>query len=456
MSTAEESRFLNTAPVLQAVRSIAVPMLVMMLTNIGFSYLDIFYVARLGDEALNAVDICFPLVNLCSAVVYGGLGTGVSAAVSRRHAVGDDKASESSLKAGFLIAVPLSLLFTLPIIFGKSFLFSEAKSPAAREMAYDYCFWYFLFIILMALGAVASSAMRGSGNAKRPAFYSLICMAANAILTPIFCFSELHIGSLELGSGLGMGVKGAAISTVIAYTLFSMMLFYDLLTSKDGLKLSGFTFKIDKAIFSKILNASFIAALMPMMTNIVILFVLKFMSKRSDAMLDAFSLAKRFELYLIQLSVCLGAGAMVVIGASHATGNFERGKEAFRVSLKVLFSFAVPVVLFMFFGSQLYYMTLTENQQIITEGQQYFVWGSLNSLFLCGIIILNFCFQGLGRPALPLPFTLFSVLVIQGLGAALIIPNGYSPNIYYGLCSVGSLLTFLLVRKVFLRAVNEE
>ena len=190
----DNTSLLNEGPVFKAICSIMLPMAIMMTTNVAFSYLDAWYISRLGSDALNAIDISFPLINLCSAVLYGGLGTGVSAAVARKYALKDHQRSETCLKTGLIFAVPLSLFFTLGIIFGKSFLFSEAKNATSRAMAYDYCFWYFLFISLMAVGAVTSSAMRGAGYAKRPAIYSLICMALNAILTPLFVFPKLNLG----------------------------------------------------------------------------------------------------------------------------------------------------------------------------------------------------------------------------------------------------------------------
>ena len=440
----DNSKILTEGPVLKALNSIMIPMAIMMVTNVGFSYLDAWYISRLGQEALSAIDISFPLVNLCSAVLYGGLGTGVSAAVARKQSKGHEDASQSSLKMGFLLAIPLALFFTFGIILGKDIVFSVADSDVVRELAYEYCFWYFLPVIIMAWGAVTSSAMRGAGYAKKPAIYSLICMGINAVLTPLFAFDY----------GLDMGIKGAAISTVVAYVIFSLLLLKDLINGSQGFKFFDFSLKIDKGILKAIFVASSIAALLPMMTNIVIYIILKFMKYRSIDIQDAFSLAKRFELYSIQLTVCLGAAAMVVIGASHE--NHERVKEVLKKSLQLLFLFGIPITVIMAFNSDLYYGTLTNNEAIINEGKNYFVFGGLNMLFTCAIILMNFVFQGLGKPAAPIPFSLTSVILVQGGIGFYLIHSGYDTTVYYGLISAATTITFFLILLKFRSVLRVE
>ncbi|MCM8540427.1 MAG: MATE family efflux transporter [Lentisphaeraceae bacterium] len=450
----DNSKLLSEGPVSQALNSIMVPMAIMMVTNVGFSYLDAWYISRLGENALSAIDISFPLVNLCSAILYGGLGTGVSAAVARRQAKNDQAGCQSSLKMGFLLAIPLALFFTFGIVLAKDQIFSIADNEAIKEMAYEYCFWYFLPVIIMAWGAVTSSAMRGAGYAKKPAIYSLICMGINGILTPLFSFDSLNLGFTEIGIGFDMGIKGAALSTVIAYTVFSLFLLKDLIKGSQGFKFFEFKLNVDRSILKAIFVASAIAALLPMMTNIVIFIVLKFMKSHSVEIQDAFSLAKRFELYAIQLTVCLGAATMVVIGASHE--NHARVKEILVKALKMLFYIGVPITIFMAFSSSTYYSTLTLNGEILEEGQRYFLYGGLNMLFTCAIILLNFAFQGMGKPAAPIPFSLTSVILIQGVIGIALLNKGYSTAFYYGLISAGATVTFALILIRFFRMLESE
>ena len=306
-------------------------------------------------------------------------------------------------------------------------------------MAGVYSFWYFLFFPLMAFGSVMGAAMRGAGNAVRPAVYSIGCILLKAVLTPLLCFQ------------LNMGIRGAALATAVSFLLFFVLMATDLLRGTHGLSRAWLKVRPGSSVFAGILRSGFVAAQIPVLASVVLLIVLQVMSARSSALADAFSLAKRFELYLIQLTVCLGCGMMVVMGASKAAGNEHRVREALRASLKLLFWAAMPVALFMFFCSDLFYGSLTSDPVIINEGRKVFVWGGFHMLFTLGMILLNFGFQGIGRPIRALPFLLFSIGLVQGGGSWLLRNASIDSAGYYALISVGSAVAFLLALRTLAR-----
>ena len=84
----DKTQLLTRGPVLRAIASIAIPMVLVMVVNAVFSYLDLWFIARLGPDALHAMDVLFPYVSLSNALVYAGLGTGVSVVVARQATCG--------------------------------------------------------------------------------------------------------------------------------------------------------------------------------------------------------------------------------------------------------------------------------------------------------------------------------------------------------------------------------
>ncbi len=452
---ADAGHLLREGPVFKAICSIAVPMAVVMAVNAAFNYLDIWYISRLGSDALHAMDILFPYINLSSALIYGGLGTGVSVVVARQFAAQGQCNAETCLRAGLLIAIPLSLFFAAGVLFGSDFLFGAAANETSRQMARLYGFWYFLFIPVMAFGSVISAAMRGTGNAARPAVYSVLCILLKAVLTPLISFTSVSFPFMKC-PGLGLGMKGAAIATVISYSAFFFLLAGDWLRGSQGQRTARVRLRPEPAVFKGILTSGVIAAQIPLLAGIVLLLVLNVMGERNASLADAFSLAKRFELYWIQLTVCLGCGVMVVMSASRGGGNIQRVQEILRVALKIFFGFGIPVMLLMFFYSDVFYKSLTSSPGIVTEGKKYFTWGSLNMLFTLGFILLNFGFQGIGRPARPFPLLLFSVVLIQGGGGWLLRNEQFSTAGYYLLISGGSAVAFFLALRAFIKSTNSQ
>jgi len=450
-----KANLLREGPVFQAICSIAVPMAVVMAVSALFNYLDIWYISRLGADALHAMDILFPYINLSSALIYGGLGTGVSVAVARQCTARNDFCASTCLKAGLLLAIPISLFFTAGVLFGKDVLFRAAANENSRQMAWQYSFWYFLFIPVMAFGSVISAAMRGIGNAVRPAVYSVSCILFKALLTPLLSFKTISFWFVEC-SGLGMGMTGAAIATVISYSVFCLLLVNHLLHGSHGRWAARAGLKPAPSVFKGILKSGAIAAQVPILASIVLLLVLNVMGERNASLADAFSLAKRFELYLIQLTVCLGCGVMVAMSASRDNENTQRIQEILQVALKILFGLGIPLMVLMFFYSDVFYKSLTSSPGIVIEGRKYFTWGGLNMLFTLGFILLNFSFQGIGRPARPFPFLLFSVVLIQGGGGWLLRSEQFSSTGYYVLISAGSAAAFFLALRAFSKSMVEH
>lgn len=429
-----KAQLLTRGPVLRAIASIAIPMALVMVVNAVFSYLDLWFIARLGPDALHAMDVLFPYINLSNALVYAGLGTGVSVVVARQSTRGG-ASWEGVLKAGLVLAIPLSLIFVLGAVCGKDVLLRALGTDASRAMAGIYSFWYFLFFPIMAFGAVISSAMRGTGHALRPALYSVGCILLKALLTPLLSYESV---------GLGWGIQGAAVATVIAYTLLFLLLIGDLYRGRAGLQIRHLNANPDRQVYQRIMRSGIVAAQVPVLASVVLLLVLDVMAARSVSMADAFSLAKRFELYLIQLTVCLGCGTMVVMSASLESGNAARVWSTMRSALKVLFAAGVPLVLGMGLFSDVFYQSLTTESAIISEGRKYFTYGGLHMLFTLGIILLNFGFQGVGQPFRALPYLFFSIVLVQGGGSWLLRSALLDSSVYYLFISAGSALAFFM------------
>jgi Na+-driven multidrug efflux pump len=206
--------------------------------------------------------------------------------------------------------------------------------------------------------------------------------------------------------------------------------------------------------FATVIRSAWVAILVPFLSCLVLMVALGVMDAQDSAVAEAFSLAKRFELYLIQLAVCLGSGTMVVISSSLAVTNYRRARETMRTALILLFLGGIPVMIWMFLRSEWFYQSLTSNASIIAFGRDYFVWGGISTLFTVGIIVLNFIFQAIGRPERALPFLTLAIVVVQG-GGSWILHAGLIDYIgYLVLMSAGAVISFTLAL-VYLMNVDE-
>ena len=204
----------------------ALPMLVAQILNLLYNIVDRIYIARIaevGTAALGAVGLCFPLIVIITAFVnLFGNGGAPLFAIQRgqkdeRKALAIMNTSLTMVCASAIVLMVIGFLFARPILI----LFG------ASDNSLVYALPYMMIYLLGTLPSMVAVGMNPFINAQG---YSLIGMCsvavgagANLLLDPLFIF------------GLGFGVRGAAIATVLSQCLSAIFVFY-FLTKKSELK----------------------------------------------------------------------------------------------------------------------------------------------------------------------------------------------------------------------------
>ena len=204
----------------------ALPMLVAQILNLLYNIVDRIYIARIaevGTAALGAVGLCFPLIVIITAFanLFGNGGAPLFAIQrgqkDERKAVAIMNTSFTMVCASAIVLMVIGFLFARPILI----LFG------ASDNSLVYALPYMMIYLLGTLPSMVAVGMNPFINAQG---YSLIGMCsvavgagANLLLDPLFIF------------GLGFGVCGAAIATVLSQCLSAIFVFY-FLTKKSELK----------------------------------------------------------------------------------------------------------------------------------------------------------------------------------------------------------------------------
>ena len=204
----------------------ALPMLVAQILNLLYNIVDRIYIARIAEEgtaALGAVGLCFPLIVIITAFanLFGNGGAPLFAIQrgqkDERKAVAIMNTSFTMVCASAIVLMVVGFLFARPILI----LFG------ASDNSLVYALPYMMIYLLGTLPSMVAVGMNPFINAQG---YSLIGMCsvavgagANLLLDPLFIF------------GLGFGVRGAAIATVLSQCLSAIFVFH-FLTKKSELK----------------------------------------------------------------------------------------------------------------------------------------------------------------------------------------------------------------------------
>ena len=199
--------FLGTEPIGKLLFKLAVPTVIAQLVNMLYNIVDRIYIGHMpgdGSMALTGVGVCMPLIMIITAF-SAFVSTGGAPRASISMGKGDNKTAEKLLSGCLSMQVIISLVLTAVIlIWNRNILLAFGGSENTIGYATDYMNIYAVGTIFVQITLGMNAFITAQGFAKTGMITVLIGAVCNIILDPIFIF------------GLKMGVKGAALATVIS------------------------------------------------------------------------------------------------------------------------------------------------------------------------------------------------------------------------------------------------
>ena len=224
----QEKDFLGTEPVGRLLFKLAVPTVVAQLINMLYNIIDRIYIGHIpgaGSLALTGVGVCMPIIMIVSAfaaLVSAGGAPRASIAMGR----GDMDSAEETLGGCFVLQILISLLLTaVLLLFGKRFLLMFGASSNTIDYAIAYLNIYALGTIFVQLTLGMNAFVTAQGFTKISMISVAVGAILNLILDPVLIF------------GLQMGVRGAALATVLSQAVSCLFVIAFLCSRRTRLKL---------------------------------------------------------------------------------------------------------------------------------------------------------------------------------------------------------------------------
>ncbi|KGO14162.1 MATE family efflux transporter [Clostridium botulinum] len=345
---------------------LSVPAIIAMLINAIYNIVDTMFVGMLNNtSAIAAVSIVYPLFMFIGAI---GVMFGAGGASYLSRLLGEKKKEEAdkTLTSTIIIGCIFSLIFTvISIIFLDKFLLMYGATETIMPYAREYGYTIVLGAVFTIGTGIMSNTIRAEGNSKYSMIATCIGGVINIILDPIFMFK------------FDMGIKGAAVATVISQIVSFVFLLRYYYSKKSYIKLGIKFFKPTFNMFFEILKIG-----IPIfVTQVLASFALGFMNLGAkpygDAAVAAMGIVFRVMSIGFYIVFGIGQGFQPVAGYNYGAKNFTRLKEAVKLSIKwSVVSGIVISILFIVFAEGCM-LIFTRDREVINIGIKAFRAASL-------------------------------------------------------------------------------
>ena len=337
-----EENILGKEKIGKLMRKFSIPCIISMLVNSLYNIVDQIFIGwGVGYLGNGATNIVFPLNMICLAFALM-IGDGTSAYLSLK--LGEKKKDEAKrgVANGILTSILISIVFFVVILaLLPQLLNLFGCTEALRPYALDYGFIIATGLPFMMVGTTLNSIIRADGSPK----YSMVSMVSgallNTILDPIFIFV------------FNMGVKGAAIATIVSQVLtFILNICY--IKRFKSVKLDKKDFKLNGKAVGKLLSLG-ISSFITQMSIVFVMAVENNMLKKCGANSDfgseipitVLGIVMKISQILNSIILGIAVGAQPIIGYNYGAGKNDRVKETLKKVLGL--SIIVSTIAFILF-----------------------------------------------------------------------------------------------------------
>ena len=331
----KNKEFLGTEPIGKLLLKLAIPTVIAQLVNMLYNIVDRIYLGHMpgdGTLALTGIGVCTPIILFVSAFAALICSSGAPRASIFMGEGKYDKAEET-MGGCFTLQVLVSLVMTvLLLIFGEKLLWAFGASGNTISYATDYMDIYALGTIFVQLTLGMNAYITAQGDAKMAMITVIIGAVCNIILDPIFIFA------------LDMGVKGAALATIISQGVSCVWVVGLLFGKRFVLRLKKQYLRIKaRVVLPCIALGSAMFVLQVSESVISVAFNSSLLKYCGDVAVGAMTILASVMQFAMLPMQGIGQGAQPITSYNYGAKNVDRVKKTFRLLLIICLIYSVVV-----------------------------------------------------------------------------------------------------------------
>jgi putative MATE family efflux protein len=411
-------------------------MLVTMVFQTLYFLVDLYWVGRLGKEAVAAVGVAGNLQFIVLAVSQM-LGVGATTLVS--HAAGQRNQERALLvfnQAQLLSLVVGGIFLGIAMLVRPWYVQQLSADAATAQMAAEYLLWFIPAMALQFAVVAMGAALRGVGNFKPGMVVQTATVILNLVLAPFLMFGW--------GTGYALGVAGAAIATFIAVLVGVAWLATYFLPRDAFLRFVGRDMKPQLSLWSAMLKIGLPAGAEFALMAVYLFIVYRIAAPFGAAAQAGFGIGMRVVQALFMPVVALGFAVAPVAGQNVGARLGTRVKDVFRSACSMSAGYMLFAALVCNIAPAAMVAVFSPDQRVIAVGDEYLRIISWNFVASGLVFVTSSMFQALGNTIPSLVASVSRLLIIAVPAVWLASFPGFELR-WIWLLSVAAILTQLVI-----------
>ncbi len=326
---------MGTMPIGRLLASMATPMMISMLVQAFYNVVDSVFVSQLGEDALNAVSLAFPLQQLMIAVC-GGTSVGMNAMLSRSLGAKQYEKANKIANTGVFLFICSSIVFTLVGIFlSRPFFLVQTDVQQIVDYGTDYASVCLGCSIGICSQFCFEKLLQSTGKTTHSMIAQLIGAVINIILDPILIFGLLGMPKLE--------VLGAAIATVSGQIVAALVAIAFNIKCNKEIHITTRLIRWDKDIAKEIYKIGLPSIIMQSIGSVMTFTMNKILIAFTTTATAVFGSYFKLQSFVFMPIFGLNNGMVPIIAYNYGARKYDRVKKTITLSI-------VSAVLIMMIG----------------------------------------------------------------------------------------------------------
>ena len=326
---------LGTAPIGKLLFRLAIPTVVAQLINMLYNIVDRIYIGRIpevGSLALTGVGVCMPLIMIVSAFAAMAGGGGAPRA-SIFMGKGQNEDAEKTMAGCFSLLCVIAVVLTgALLLWSDDLLLAFGASSDTIGFATDYMNIYAIGTLFVQLTLGMNAFITAQGFAKQGMLSVMIGAVCNIALDPVFIF------------GFGMGVKGAALATILSQAASCVWVLLFLTGKTTILKLKVKNLNLKPAVIFPCVALGMATFIMQSTESVIsVCFNTSLQKYGGDVAVGAMTILTSVMQFAMLPMQGIGQGAQPIMSFNYGAGDAGRVKKTFRLLLTVSLSYSMVI-----------------------------------------------------------------------------------------------------------------